>query len=142
MDPITAIGLVASIFSVIDFASNILQGAWQINDSLSGTLEENRSVEVVVKEMETLSSKLLAPDPSISFGEDRQLCVLALECHTLSEELVKLLKRIKAKNPHSKSQSLWSALKAQIYQKDKEDLLKRLDQCRSQFELQLSFTTR
>ena len=142
MDPLTAFGLVANIFQVIDFSIKIFKKAWEINNSISGAPEENMSVEVVVKEMKKFSSKLIAPDASNFIGEDQQLSVLASECHSLSNDLVDLLEKIKAKDPKSKTQSVWSALRAKIYEKEKESLQQRLDQCRSQFELQLSFMSR
>jgi hypothetical protein len=100
------------------------------------------SVEAVVKEMKTFSSKLIAPDASNFIGEDQQLSALASECHSLSKDLVNLLEKIKAKDPKSKTQSVWSALRAKIYEKEQENLRQRLDECRGQFELQLSFMSR
>jgi hypothetical protein len=88
------------------------------------------------------SSKLLAPDGSNLMGEDKQLCKLAAECRALSDELVGLLEKIKAKDPKSKIQSLCSAFKDRIYEKEKLDLEQRLNSCRSQFELQVSFLMR
>ncbi|KAE9376490.1 hypothetical protein N431DRAFT_181433 [Stipitochalara longipes BDJ] len=139
MDPLTAIGLVSNIISFIDFSLGLLSGAREIHDSLSGTLEQNRSRGAVVGEMKKFSAKLLAPDASNLAAEDKELCILATECRTLSSQLVDLLEKNKPKDPKSKSQSLLSALKNKIHEKEVQDLEQRLDYCRSQLELQLNF---
>ncbi|KAH8898720.1 hypothetical protein GQ53DRAFT_777337 [Thozetella sp. PMI_491] len=79
MDPLTAIGLVSNILSFIDFSQQLLRGANEIHGSLFGTLDENKSREVVVGQMKIFSSKLLAPDSSTFIGEDKELCGIAAE---------------------------------------------------------------
>jgi hypothetical protein len=54
MDPLVAIGLVSNILSFINFSKDLLCGAGEIHGSLSGTLEENRSREVVVGVMKKI----------------------------------------------------------------------------------------
>jgi hypothetical protein len=85
---------------------------------------------------------LLTPDASNLAGEDKELCNLAAECRMLSGQLVDLLEKIKPKDPKSKSQSILSALKNKVHEKEKQDLEQRLDYCRSQLELQLNFLGR
>jgi hypothetical protein len=133
MEPLVAIGLVSNILSFISFSKELLCGAGEIHGSLSGTLEENRSREVVVGEMKKFSSRLLTPDASNLAGEDKELCNLAAECRTLSGQ---------PKDPKSKGQSVLSALKNKVHEKEKQDLEQRLDYCRSQLELQLIFLGR
>ncbi|KAH8893882.1 hypothetical protein GQ53DRAFT_605657, partial [Thozetella sp. PMI_491] len=85
MDPLTAIGLVSNILSFISFGADLLKGAAEVYNSSSGTLENNRSREVVMRQMREFSSKLLAPDDSNFVGGDKQLCILAEECRTFQE---------------------------------------------------------
>lgn len=141
MDPVTAIGLASGILSFITFSSKLISGAIKIHDAVDGHLAENRSRQLVIQEMKKFNARLLAPNDSTLVGQDKGLCALATECQTLASDLIALLERIKPKNHKSKAQSLWSALKNVIHEKEKIDLEQRLDRCRSQLELQITFLT-
>lgn len=144
MDPVTAIGLVSGILSFVTFSTKLVSGAADIYGSLDGTLEENRSREAISGEMKRFAARLLPPDDSRFAGEEKDLCLLAKECQTLSGNLTELLEKVKPKDPGSKSkgQSLWAALKSTVYKKEMAELEQRLDYCRSQLEFQLTFITR
>ncbi|KAH8895919.1 hypothetical protein GQ53DRAFT_819879 [Thozetella sp. PMI_491] len=141
MDPLTAISLASSIIAFLDVSAKIFKGARDVHSSLSGTTEENRNREVLVNEMKGFSSKLVAPDGTGLVGEERQLCTLAEECRGLSTQIAELLGKIKAKNPKSKTESLWSSVKDKFYEKEKQELEQRLDRCRAQLHLQLTYWT-
>ncbi|KAK0612617.1 hypothetical protein B0T17DRAFT_649088 [Bombardia bombarda] len=83
MDPVTAVGLVSGILSFITFSANLIKGAAKVHESLDGSLEDNRSREVIVREMVQLSAQLFFPDDSRLIGPERGLCTLASECQTL-----------------------------------------------------------
>ena len=100
------------------------------------------SLEAVVSEMERLSSKLLSPNNSQQTEDERALCRLAAECNILSDQILGLLEKIKPKDAKSKRQSAWAALKNKLHEREKLELEKRLENCRSQLELQLSYLTR
>ena len=142
MDPVTAIGLVSSILTFVSFSTKLVSGAIKIHESLDGALEENRSREVIAREMKSFAARLLPPDDSRLAGEEKDLCALAKECRAISGKLVGLLDKVKPKDPGSKSQSLWAALKTKVYESERADLEQRLENCRSQLELQLAFFTR
>ncbi|KAK3313992.1 hypothetical protein B0H66DRAFT_537239 [Apodospora peruviana] len=141
MDPVTAIGLASGILSFITFSTKLVSGAIRIYESADGQLEDNRRRDVILQEMKQFGARLLAPDDSQLVGEEKGLCVLATECQSISEALIALLDRIKPKDPNSKAQSLWSALKNAVHEKEKDDLEQRLDRCRGQLELQITFLT-
>ncbi|GAB1321122.1 hypothetical protein MFIFM68171_11332 [Madurella fahalii] len=142
MDPVTAFGLASGVVAFISFSTSLVNGAIKIHRSLDGNLDENRSREAIAAEMKRFVARLLPPDDSRLAGEERQLCVLATECRDLSTQLVELLYRIKPKDAESKSQSLWSALKNKVHEKERADLEQRLDHCRSQLDLQLAFLSK
>ena len=142
MDPVTAIGLASGIISFVTFSIKLVSGAIKIHDAADGQLQENLSRELVIQEMQRLSGRLLAPDNATLMGEEKGLCVLATECQSISNDLIALLERIKPKDPSSKAQSLWSALKNAIHDKEKVELEGRLDRCRSQLELHIMLLTR
>ncbi|GAD97685.1 hypothetical protein AOR_1_590144 [Paecilomyces variotii No. 5] len=139
MDPVTVIGLVVNIFTLVDFASEIVKGARDIYASSSGCMEQNRQREVITREAESLASKLLVTNNVHLTGADKSLFNLATECQKISRDLISLLDKTKAENPKSKFHSAKSAVKNMWYQKDKQDLEQRLQSCRSQLELQLSY---
>lgn len=137
MDPVTAIGLASGILSFITFSTDVLHSAVKIHASVTGALEENWSLEFVTREMDSLSSRLLARETSSLLEENVSLCNLVAECQRLSGEILALLNKIKPDNPMSKRQSFLSAVKDKYYEKDKRELEKRLDKCRIQLELEL-----
>ncbi|ROW06482.1 hypothetical protein VMCG_04235 [Cytospora schulzeri] len=139
MDPLTAIGLVSNILAFIDFSAGLVRSAKEIHDSGHGTFEENRSCETIVREMASLSSRLLPPKEGNHSIRDTPLEKLARECHDISKQLIALLDEIKPKDPDSRSQVLLSALKNKIHEKEREGLEARLGNCRSQLQLQLNF---
>lgn len=142
MDPLTAIGLASNILSFIDFSVSLFKSAKEVHDSTNGTLDDNRSRETVVREMEQLSSQLLTCQAANHSGGNEALENLARECHYTSVQLISLLQKIKPKDAGSKCDSILSALRNKLYDKDREDLEARLAQYRSQLELQLSFLSR
>ncbi|KAJ9263807.1 hypothetical protein DTO195F2_2724 [Paecilomyces variotii] len=139
MDPVTAIGLVGNIFTFVDFSLEILKGAKDVYASSAGCLEENRQRGVIARETESLASKLLVSNNARLTGADKCLFDLATECQKISRDLISLLDKLKAKNPKSKLHSVKSSVRNKWYQKDKQDLEQRLQICRSQLELQLSY---
>jgi hypothetical protein len=142
MDPLTAIGLTSNILSFIDFSAQLINGAQEIYDSTAGTTEDNKGREAIVREMKNFSSKLLPPDDSQLSGDEKALCRLAAECNILSSQILDLLGKIKPKDPKSRSQSFWAALKNKVHEKEKLELEKRLENCRGQLELQLNYWMR
>lgn len=142
MDPFTAIGLASSIVQFVDFSTKLIHGAREIYDSASSDTLENRSLEAVVGEMKRLSSKLLSPGKTHQTEEEKALRRLAAECNILSNQILHLLQKIKPKDANSMRQSTWAALKNKWHEGEKLELEKRLENCRSQLELQLNFLTR
>ncbi|KAK0742038.1 hypothetical protein B0T21DRAFT_306427 [Apiosordaria backusii] len=141
MDPITAIGLVSGILTFVSFSTKLVKGGIEIRQAIDGTLDENRTRQEVVEEMRRLSTRLLPPDDTKLAGDEKSLCLLAKECSSLSDQLIKLLEDIKPSDSQSKRQCLWSSLKSKIKEKEVVDLEQRLDYCRSQLGIQLHFVT-
>lgn len=142
MDPLTAIGLVSNILSFIDFSARLLKGAKEVHDSQNGILEENRNRETIVREMQRMSTRMLASGSSGTADDDSTLCILARECRELSAQLISLLEKIKPSDSGSKSQSFMSAVRNKVYDNERESLEARLNDCRTQLHLELSHLTR
>lgn len=141
MDPVTAISLASSIVAFVDFGTKLVKGAIEIYAAPDGVLEDNRSREAVARDMKRFAARLIAPDTTRLSGQEKALCDLATECQQLSTALVELLGLIKPDDVASKRSSLWAALRNKFYEKDREDLEKRLGFCRDQLDLHLNFST-
>ncbi|KUI53302.1 hypothetical protein VP1G_10515 [Cytospora mali] len=142
MDPLTAIGLVGNVLAFLDFSAGLLKSAKEIRESTHGSLDENKSRETVVREMERLSAQIRTPETTDLSSGNASLETLARECHEISIQLLTLLEKIKPKDPDSTGQSILSAFRNKVYDKDREGLEVRLGHCRSQLELQLNHLSR
>lgn len=144
MDPLSAIGLVSSVITFIDFGYEVISAAREVRSSATGTTAANNHREFLNKRMEAVAMDLAAANSnqgSMS-ADTRRLTELADKCLELSNDLKRLLEKLRANNPKSKRQVL-SAIVQNVRKKDqKRDLEARLDQCRQQLHLQLSHTTR
>ncbi|CAI4215998.1 unnamed protein product [Parascedosporium putredinis] len=139
MEPLTALGLAANIVQFVEFSTKLIRASKDIYDSASGVTEENRSLESVFEELQTLAFRLTPPTTGLQTDDERALSRLAAECRILSDQMLDLLRKIKPKDPESKRQSAWSAVKDKWNEKEKKELKQRLDNCRNQLELQLNF---
>lgn len=143
MDPLTAFGLASNILQFLDFSAKLIRGAQEIYVSPSGDTKANKSLESIVSEMKTFSSHLLPPDSSHLSGDDgKALRRLVAECNILSDQILELLEKVRPNDPNSRVQSVWAALKSKLRERDRQELERRLDSCRNQLELQLSFFKR
>ncbi|KAL3492466.1 hypothetical protein BJX62DRAFT_236284 [Aspergillus germanicus] len=140
MDPVTAIGLVSGIITIVESSTKILSGAREVYDSGHGSTAENRSLASITKEMQDLSSRLILPERTDNHASpfEEAISVLAAECKAIADVIIALLAKMTASNSvKSRRQSLWAAARSVWYQKDKEELLNRLDRCRAQSNLHL-----
>ncbi|KAI1456788.1 hypothetical protein F4805DRAFT_430862 [Annulohypoxylon moriforme] len=94
MDPATAVGLACSILNLIDFAYNIVSGAYRI--SKHGSTTEYDSVESVVEDLYALTLGLQDHELKGIFPHEIALKELASKCEALSEDLLTLLQTLKA----------------------------------------------
>jgi len=142
MDPFTAIGLASSIVQFVDYSTRLLSDAREIYTSVSGSTDQNKSLETITTEMKALSAKLSLPANSTQSEDEKALRRIATECESVSKEILSLLTKIKSPNPKSKLRSVWSALQSKMHQAQKLDLQNRLENCRDQLDLQLTVLIR
>jgi hypothetical protein len=142
MEPLAALSLAAGIVQFVDFSTKLIHGAKEIHQSTSGMTEDNRSLESAVNEMRSLSLRLDPPITGEQGEDEKALRRLAAECRILSHQIHDLLKSITPEDPNSRRQSFISSLKSVWKDKEKQELERRLNSCRSQLELQLSFMMR
>lgn len=139
MEALTALSLASNIVQFIDFSNKIIKGAKEIHDSATGTLSETESLEDVVKEMQSLSLRLDPPTTGNQNEDERAFRRLAGECRILCTQLLDLINSIKPNNPKSKRQSIRAAIRETWSKKERIELERRLNSCRDQLELQLTF---
>ncbi|KAK1991908.1 hypothetical protein LX36DRAFT_662890 [Colletotrichum falcatum] len=137
MDPITAISLASNVISFIDFGTAVIRGAKKVQDA--GALEDNDTLDSVARQMQAFTVKLLGPDQTNLAGADLGLAELAAKCRDVAGDLLGLLDKIRAKDPASKRQAVWSVIKNLKYDEEKRSLEARLGSCRSQLEIQLNY---
>ena len=143
MDPLTAIDLVVKIYQFLDFSGKLIHGAKEVYVSSDGLTRTDKSLDTVVKEMKSFSSALLPLDGSRFGGDDgRSLCRLAAECNIISDQILELLEKVRSKHSNSRLQSVWTALKSKMQEKDRQELERRLESCRNQLGIQLNFFNR
>jgi len=139
MDPFAAMGVAGNIVAFVDFGSKLLNMARNIHGSVSGTTPQNEQLSFLVERMQALSVELQPDkDPSKMTAGEHRLSELAAMCRQLSDDLLKLVSRIRSTKQGSKLHALRAALRNTFMHDEKEELERRLNHCREQLHLQLT----
>lgn len=144
MDPLTAVGLVSSVITFIDFGYKAVSAAKEAHASASGATTTNEHIEFLNMRMGALATDLSAAKshPGGMSADRLRLVELADKCLGLSDDLRKLVAKLKVNDPKSRRQMI-SAVLQSLSKRDRiTDLENRLDRCRQQLHLQLSHSTR
>jgi hypothetical protein len=139
MDPLSAISLASAIVQFVDFGLKIVRDTKDIYKSATGVTIENDNIEFTIGKLQTISGMLkqrTRGSPSESL--DESLLSLAKRCETLSNELLELLKAVKAKSPDLKWASFIAAVRADLKKRERNEVLARLQECRQQLEVHIS----
>lgn len=136
MDPLTAIGLASNVLQFIEFSYKIISGVNEIRSSETGMTPENERLSVMVEDLNSVTQNLLTSAPAKTENE-RQLNVLAANCHELSEELYQLLRRLRAGNKNSKWEGLMVKWHSVRKEKDIDAIERRLHGYQSQIMIRL-----
>ncbi|KAI4638616.1 hypothetical protein J4E93_009917 [Alternaria ventricosa] len=142
MEALTAIGLIANIIQFVDLGAKLVGSAKEMRDSASGMTVEDKSLEEVTIEMRDLTLRLEAPKTRASSQDERALRLLAQECRELSDQILRLLKKIAPSKPNSTLRSIRSAIRTIKYKDEMRELEEKLAKCRSQLHLHLSRLTK
>lgn len=144
MDPLSAIGLISSVITFIDFGYEIVSASEEVRASTTGTTKANDHLEFLNTRMKSVAGDLAAAKLHSGYMsvDQMRMVEVANKCLELSDDLQKLLDKLKANNPNSKRQVL-SAITRNVRNKNKKkDLEARLDQCHQLLQLQLSHASR
>ncbi len=135
MDPITAIGLAASIVSFIDFSWNLLTGAKELYESGCRRTKENARISSIVDDLNEYALELTIGGEGASKHE-KALRTLANDCQSLSGELVKILQKLEM-TKNSRWQSLKKTWEAKRKAGDVALIESRLEKYRAQMNTRL-----
>lgn len=142
MEAIAALSLAANIAQFIDLSTKVFHGAKEIYQSPSGMTKENLELEGILQSMRLISLKLDPPSTTRIGDDDEILRRLAVECRSLSDQMIEMLQEEMSKHPPRKRQAVVAVFKNILTRKDRQELERILNNCRSQLELHLILTTR
>lgn len=133
MDPVTAIGLASSIITFVDFSWSLVTDAKELYESGRKTTKENVRRRDIIDDLRDYSYDLQSGAGGEITGSrhENALRRLALACHTLSEELVRILEQLET-TKNSKWDSLKKTFKAKRKEGEIASIESRLNQYRSE----------
>lgn len=105
MDPVSALGVAASIISVVDLCCNIVKGSYEIYRSESGAPQGHAHIGDVLEDLEGVA-KALTVDVEGDGAHRESLQKLAGDCVAASTELTRILSDIKRKEGNKVWRSL------------------------------------
>ncbi|KAE8146641.1 hypothetical protein BDV25DRAFT_47329 [Aspergillus avenaceus] len=133
MEALSALSVATAVAQFIDFGTKILSGAREIYCSTTGLTADNKTVELVVGEVEAWCSRLQNSNTvSARTPEQDSVCRLSSQCEELSKELLQLIKRCASNATKSKRAALRAAIKFKRHEGDRYRLLNRLKECQQQ----------
>jgi hypothetical protein len=134
MEALTIIGLVGNIVQFVDFSSKLISTSTQLYGSAEGALAENVDIEAVTNDLVLLSNSLkdTASNPC-----DEALKSLSESCHTVAEQLLVALDKVKAKGKHQRLESIRKAVRSVWNKQHIEGLERRLARFREELNLRV-----
>jgi hypothetical protein len=150
LEAFAAIGLAGNIVQFVDFSCKLFSESREIYSSASGVTNEATDLLTITKNLEeycvSLSTNALGPrTPSNSFPKpllpklEHELALRKLveESRDAAQELLKIIEKVRAKNPNSKWDSFQACLKGIMKREKIERLAERMDSFRLQLIIQL-----
>ncbi|CZR62711.1 uncharacterized protein PAC_12608 [Phialocephala subalpina] len=139
MEPLSALALSGTVLQFIESAGKLLSEAHQVCRSANGITASNRDAIAVYEDFRAAAGSLLASPVRSTTADDLAVTSLADKCQELSDDLVKDLKNLQAKNPGSKREGFRIAWRALRERGELESLEKRLDRYRQQILTRIIF---
>jgi hypothetical protein len=137
MDPVSAVGLAASIFAFIDFSWKLVKGSYEIYQSESGASPGLVQIDTILDDLadvtKTLQADVDAGNPHRDF-----LRKLAGECTAVSAELSDAMKDLKRKEGNKIWRSLEAKWNSMRKEKEVASIEQRLNSLRMQLLLRLN----
>lgn len=157
MEPLTALGLASNVVQFVHFASSLISSGSEIAQSAEGATRETLELEQVFDSLHTFNSDFCrlsnaptsnardfttgdgAPVEALEMRRSiESLRNLAIECNVLCEELLEMLRKIRAKKTSLRPfTSLSVALKTMWHSDNIQNLERRIDRFQGAITLHL-----
>jgi hypothetical protein len=142
LDPLSAIGLCGNIVQFINFGSSLLSEGLALHRSVAGASPENIDLEVVARDLSSLSISLSIPYSvggrvRVPSQDERKIQILAERCKELAEELLDIIQDLRVRPPHRAWSSFRQALKSVYKKEEVEQIQKRLQLFRDELTTRL-----
>jgi hypothetical protein len=150
MDPLSAISLAGNIVQFVEFGVKLLSGAYDLYRSPTGTLAVNDQIELTTNDLNVLITKLRSSfysdtlpdavnkDNEVQRDSFRRICDEAAE---VAKELMMGLNKFKlGDGNHRKIRSIQQIVRTIWKEKEKTDLLKRLESFKQALETRVLFS--
>lgn len=138
MDPLTALGLASNVVQFVDFSSKLLCGAYEVYSSASGAKAETADLGTVINDLQAVTRRLSPPSTQPRTDDEIALSALVSNCRKLSDDILKVLKKLQSKNPHQKWASLRVAWTSMRKKEKLASLETRLNRYRSEILIRIS----
>jgi hypothetical protein len=142
MEALTTIRLIANIVQFVDLGGKLISSVRERHTSVNVMTKENKSLEEVTIEIRDLTMRLDPPTTEAKSDDERALRRLVQECCELSEQILRLLKKIAPTKSNSTRRITISAFKNFKHKEEKRELEKKLANCRGQLHLHFNRLTR
>ncbi|KAG4413721.1 hypothetical protein IFR04_013156 [Cadophora malorum] len=140
MEALAAVSLAGNIVGFIEFGSKLVAHIREISESASGATQDNVDMSLLVDNLSFYIERLRQPGMSPAPTEKEQkLLILASRCSVLAKELDWKVKKLTVAQDakFKRLSSAWKALKGVWKKEDLERKMARLDQFRSEFQLEI-----
>ncbi|KAL9095848.1 MAG: hypothetical protein Q9165_001845 [Trypethelium subeluteriae] len=138
MDPITAIGTVASIVQLVDFGSGLLSKSRELYNSQTGLTQYCDDLVLTTGHLQSLADQVRKLDSD----ENDELGRLCRRCNEVSDDLLRALAGLKVEGKHKRWQSARKALKTVLGKDRIQDLERRLAGIRAELNFYSTFMLR
>lgn len=130
MDPVTAVGLAASILTFIDFSWSLVRGSYEVYHSDLGITTGNAHISNVIDDLLEVTEGM-ETDIKGQNRHEEALIKLAEQCKSLSRDLSKILQNLRMKKD-TKWESLKTTWKSMRKEKKVASIEKRLGEYRGE----------
>jgi hypothetical protein len=113
MDPLSALSLASSVIQFVDFTSKLISDSFEVCSSISGTTSETADLSTIITDLGIVTRRLSVHSGKPGSDDEIALSDLVSKCRRLSDDLLKVLNKLKSKNPQSKWESvrvIWASM--------------------------------
>jgi hypothetical protein len=141
LDPVTSIGLAASVIQLIAFTKDLLDKSEEVQGRIDGALLENSELETITRSLLKLSGQLSVPQKKNTTKPDTKLDPVEKEiselcdgCKNVAQSLVEALTELKSDGNRNRWRSFNQALRCIWNERKINDIVERLERYRRQID--------